>query len=114
MDITALPRTHVLKEFAEYTSDPAEKSKLLTMSSSTDEGRNLYNSFIAKDCRHVTHILEDLPTCKPAIDHLLELLPRLQPRFYSISSSAKTHKEAVHVTAVVIEYQTPTGKILKF
>ena len=66
--------------------------------------------FLAKDCRHVTHILEDLPSCKPGIDHLLELLPRLQPRFYSISSSSKVHKDAVHVTAVVIEYETPTGK----
>jgi len=110
VDITALPRTHVLKEFAEYTTDPDEKAKLLLMTSNTDEGRDMYNSFIAKDCRHVTHILEDLPSCKPAIDHLLELLPRLQPRFYSISSSSKVHKDAVHVTAVVIEYETPTGR----
>lgn len=110
VDIMALPRTHVLKEFAEYTTDPTEKAKLLLMASNSDEGRNLYNSFIAKDCRHVAHILEDLPSCKPAIDHLLELLPRLQPRFYSISSSAKVHKDRVHVTAVVIEYDTPTGR----
>ena len=66
--------------------------------------------FSAKDCRHVTHILEDLPSCKPAIDHLLELLPRLQPRFYSISSSSKVHKGTVHITAVVVEYDTPTGR----
>merc|ERR1719189_1810585 len=110
VDITALPRTHVLKELAEYTTDPDEKAKLLLMTSNTDEGREMYNGFIAKDCRHVTHILEDLPSCKPGIDHLLELLPRLQPRFYSISSSSKVHKDAVHVTAVVIEYETPTGR----
>jgi len=110
VDITALPRTHVLKEFAEYTSDADEKAKLSLMTSNTDEGRDMYNSFIVNDCRHVTHILEDLPSCKPAIDHLLELLPRLQPRFYSISSSAKVHKDTVHVTAVVIEYETPTGR----
>ena len=72
------------------------------MATNSDEGRNAYNEFIAKACRHITHILEDLPTCKPAIDHLLELLPRLQPRFYSISSSSKVHKDFVHVTAVVI------------
>ena len=72
------------------------------MATNSDEGRNAYNEFIAKACRHITHILEDLPSCKPAIDHLLELLPRLQPRFYSISSSSKVHKDFVHVTAVVI------------
>ena len=65
------------------------------------------------DCRHVTHILEDLPTCKPAIDHLLELLPRLQPRFYSISSSSRVHKDRVHITAVVVEYMTKTERLNK-
>merc|ERR1712209_272989 len=71
VDITALPRTHVLKELAEYTSDESEKSKLLTMCSNTDEGREMYNNWIAKDCRHIMHILEDLPSCKISMDHLL-------------------------------------------
>lgn len=55
-------------------------------------GKSLYQSWVVDSCRHVTHILEDLPTCKPPVDHLLELLPRLQPRFYSIASSAKVLK----------------------
>jgi len=110
VDITALPRTHVLKEIAAYTTDENEKEMLNLMTTNSDEGRNKYNEFISNACRHITHILEDLPSCKPAIDHLLELLPRLQPRFYSISSSGKVHKDSVHVTAVVIEYETPTGR----
>ena len=64
-------------------------------------------------CRHVTHILEDLPTCKPPVDHILELLPRLQPRFYSIASSAKCHPSSVHVCGVVVEYSTSTGRVNK-
>lgn len=110
VDITALPRTHVLKELAEYTTDEQEKAQLLLMSSATPEGREMYQSWVVDGCRHITHILEDLPSCKPAIDHLLELLPRLQPRFYSISSSSRVHKDRIHITAVVIEYQTPTNR----
>ena len=52
VDITALPRTHVLKEFAEYTTDPDEKAKLLLMTSNTDEGREMYNGFIGKYFLH--------------------------------------------------------------
>merc|ERR1719474_53406 len=110
VDITALPRTHVLKELAEYTTDEDEKAKLLRMTETTQEGKDFYAEWIVDSCRHITHILEDLPHCKPAIDHLLELLPRLQVRFYSISSSARVHKESIHVTAVVIEYETKTGR----
>lgn len=39
--------------------------------------------------RHLLSILEDVPSCHPPIDHLCELLPRLQARYYSIASSPK-------------------------
>ena len=51
VDITALPRTHVLKEMAEYTTDPNEKNKLLLMATNTDEGREVYHSFVNEGCR---------------------------------------------------------------
>lgn len=57
--------------------------------------------------------MEDIKSCKPPIDHLCELLPRLQPRYYSISSSSKLHATTVHVTAVLVQYDTPTGRTNK-
>ena len=49
----------------------------------------------------------------PLTDHVMELLPRLQPRFYSISSSSRLHPEDIHITGVVVEYQTTTGRTNK-
>lgn len=51
--------------------------------------QTLYSDWVVKDRRNITAILEDLPSVKPPIDHLCELLPRLQARYYSISSSPK-------------------------
>ncbi len=113
VDITALPRTHIMKELAEYTDDPEEKRKLQLMATTTPEGKELYLNWVQLDCRHITHILEDMPHCKPKIDHLMELLPRLQPRFYSISSSPRAHAESIHITGVVVEYETNTKRINK-
>lgn len=62
---------------------------LKLMASTSPEGKALYQKWIIQDNRNIVHILEDLPSCKPAIDHLCELLPRLQCRYYSISSSPK-------------------------
>ncbi|KAF2896883.1 hypothetical protein ILUMI_09293 [Ignelater luminosus] len=113
LDITMNPRTHVLKELSEYCSDPAEKEKLKLMSSTSPEGKALYQQWIIHDNRTIVHVLEDLPSCKAALDHLCELLPRLQPRYYSISSSPKLYPNTVHITAVVVEYETPTGRCNK-
>nr|XP_027203327.1 NADPH--cytochrome P450 reductase-like [Dermatophagoides pteronyssinus] len=113
LDITSTPRTHVLKEIAEYCSDEKEKEMLKTMAMPTEQGKALYSEWIIDDCRSIVHVLEDLPSCKPKIDHLIEFLHKLQPRYYSISSSPKFYPDSVHITAVVVEYETKTSRINK-
>lgn len=44
------------------------------------------------------------------LDFLIETLPHLQPRYYSISSSSLTEKTAVHITAVVEEEAFKDGR----
>lgn len=113
LDITSTPRTHVLKEIAEYCSDEKEKELLKTMTMPTEEGKASYSEWIINNCRSIVHVLEDLPSCKPPIDHLIEFLHKLQPRYYSISSSPKFYPDSVHITAVVVEYETKTSRINK-
>lgn len=113
LEITALPRTHILRELVEYCADEKDKEFLKLISSTTVEGKAQYQQWIQQACRNIVHILEDVKSCKPPIDHLCELLPRLQPRYYSISSSAKLHATTVHVTAVLVNYDTPTGRTNK-
>ena len=80
---------------------------LKKMSTYNDEGKQMYSQFIVNSCRNIVHVLEDLPSIKPPIDHLVELLPRLQPRFYSISSSPRVHSDSIHITAVLVDYMQP-------
>lgn len=110
LEITALPRTHILRELVEYCTDEKDKEFLKLISSTTPEGKALYQSWLQNSCRNIVHILEDVKSCRPTLDHICELLPRLQPRFYSISSSSKLFATTVHVTAVLVQYETPTGR----
>uniref|UniRef100_D3TNM8 NADPH--cytochrome P450 reductase n=1 Tax=Glossina morsitans morsitans TaxID=37546 RepID=D3TNM8_GLOMM len=113
LEIAAIPRTHILKELAEYCSDENDKQFLRSMASITPEGKEKYQSWVQDACRNIVHILEDISSCKPSIDHVCELLPRLQPRYYSISSSSKLYPTKVHITAVLVQYKTPTGRLNK-
>ncbi|ESO97377.1 hypothetical protein LOTGIDRAFT_187717 [Lottia gigantea] len=108
LDIQSPPRTHILRELAEYAEDPKEKEFLLSMTGS--DGKDQYNEWIVKDHRNIVAILEDLKSLKPPLDHICEMLPRLQCRYYSISSSAKVHPTSIHITAVLVDYKTRTGR----
>ncbi|XP_028937525.1 NADPH--cytochrome P450 reductase isoform X1 [Ornithorhynchus anatinus] len=113
LDITNPPRTNVLYELAQYASEPAEQEQLRKMASSSGEGKELYLHWVVEARRNILAILQDYPSLRPPVDHLCELLPRLQARYYSIASSSKVHPGSVHLCAVVVEYQTKAGRLNK-
>uniref|UniRef100_A0A4W4FUX2 NADPH--hemoprotein reductase n=1 Tax=Electrophorus electricus TaxID=8005 RepID=A0A4W4FUX2_ELEEL len=89
LDVTNPPRTNVLYELAQYATDPKDQENMRKMASSSPEGKAQYQSWVLDSCRNILAILEDMPSLRPPIDHLCELLPRLQARYYSIASSSK-------------------------
>ncbi|CAJ0941865.1 unnamed protein product, partial [Mesorhabditis belari] len=104
VDICAPLKSHVLKALAEFCTDEKEKEKLKLLSTPSEEGLKEYASYIVKGRRSLVDVLRAFPSCRPPFDYLLELLPRLQARYYSIASSPKHSENAIHVTAVVTTY----------
>ncbi|KRZ77412.1 NADPH--cytochrome P450 reductase [Trichinella papuae] len=102
VDISTPPKTNVVKELSQYCSDENEKNFLLSM--------RKYSEWVIHDHRTLLDILTELPSCRPPLDLVLELLPRLQPRFYSISSSPKVDPSLVSITVIVLKYTTPIGR----
>ncbi|VDN57921.1 unnamed protein product [Dracunculus medinensis] len=78
VDICAPVKSHVLKAISEYTTDEEQKQKLVLMSTPNEEGLKAYSNFIQKERRSIIDVLRYFNKCKPPVDHLLELLPRLQ------------------------------------
>lgn len=113
IDIASIPRVQPLREMASYVGEEKDKAIFDLICSSSPEGREKYNNWIVKDCRNIVHVINDLPSFRPPADLLIELLPRLQPRYYSISSSNLVSPTAVSITAVVVEYKTPAGHMNK-
>jgi NADPH-ferrihemoprotein reductase len=108
LDINNPPRTNVLRELSIHASDADDAQRLKQMGSGADkEG---YNSWVVENARNIVAILEDMPSCKPPVDLLCELLPRLQARYYSISSSPKAYPTSVTITAIWTTGKTKTGR----
>jgi len=111
LDITNPLRTNIFHELIAYCSDDKDKEFLSLLSSNTDEGKKMYQKWACDDRRTLAQVLEDLPSCYPEVGHLMELLPRLQCRYYSIASSPRKHPDSIHVCASVIRYEASNKRI---
>lgn len=81
-DVRGIPKKIFLRTLAEYTEDVMEKRRLLELSSR--EGSKDYITFILEARNSFLDVLKAFPTCKPHLAVLLEHLPRLLPRYYSV------------------------------
>uniref|UniRef100_A0A182K7F5 Methionine synthase reductase n=1 Tax=Anopheles christyi TaxID=43041 RepID=A0A182K7F5_9DIPT len=84
LDIRITPRKGLLLAMASYTADECEKRLLEILASK--EGSNLYNELILKNEMNFLHVLKYVATCRPPLAMLIEHLPRLQARPYTIAS----------------------------
>lgn len=86
LEIAHPPRKAVVRVLAEYAQDAAEKEQLMHYTDAT-------TGFV--------EVLERFRSVQPDMGHLLEVLPAMAVRYYSISSSPKVDPWTISITAVV-------------
>ncbi|XGW11664.1 hypothetical protein V3C99_012834 [Haemonchus contortus] len=84
LDIRRTPGRPVLRALAESATDEGEKRRLLELTSA--QGLSEFNLFVRQPGLSLADILFAFPSVTPSADRLIELLPRLIPRSYSVSS----------------------------
>lgn len=106
MDIaSASPRRYFFEVMIHYATADHEKERLKYFVS--PEGRDDLYQYNQRERRNVLEVLQDFPSVHLPLEWLLQLVPRLQPRFFSISSSLLSHPNQVHITVAVQKWRTP-------
>ncbi|XP_069695846.1 methionine synthase reductase-like isoform X3 [Periplaneta americana] len=85
LDIRAVPKKVFLCVLASCTEDSKERRRLEELCSK--EGSSDYSEFVIAARVTLLDLLEAFPSCCPPVERILEHLPRLQARPYSIASS---------------------------
>ncbi|KFZ59862.1 Methionine synthase reductase, partial [Podiceps cristatus] len=85
LEIRAIPKKAFLRALVECTSDAGEKRRLQELCSR--QGASDYTHFIRESNVCLLDLLHAFPSCKPSLNLLIEHLPKLQARSYSVSSS---------------------------
>ena len=109
-DLLSSPSKAALKMLSAFATDAKEHDRLVRMSSL--DGAAEYDEYIHVPKRSLLEVLADFPSAKPTVGAFFgSIAPRLQPRYYSISSSPKMHPGSVHITCAVVCDVMPTGRV---
>ncbi|KAD3640796.1 hypothetical protein E3N88_30019 [Mikania micrantha] len=106
MDIaSASPRRYFFEVMSFFAGAQHEKERLEYFAS--PEGRDDLYEYNQKERRTVLEVLEDFPSVDMPFEWLVQLIPPLKTRAFSISSSVLVHPNQVHLTVSIVSWTTP-------
>ncbi|KAB1279878.1 NADPH-dependent diflavin oxidoreductase 1 [Camelus dromedarius] len=106
LDITSVPRRSFFELLACLSPHEREREKLLEFSSA--QGHEELHSYCTRPRRNILEVLCDFPHTAGAIppDYLLDLIPPIRPRAFSVASSQLAHPSRLQILVAVVQYQT--------
>lgn len=110
-DLSGAPRRSELKLLAAYATDPIDQKALLRLSSK--EGKAEYKDKVTDSFTGMVHILQRCPSISLPLEHFVDICPRLQPRFFTISSSSSVHPKSIHLTVAVTKQERADGTLFQ-
>ncbi|KAA1479530.1 NADPH-dependent cytochrome P450 oxidoreductase [Dentipellis sp. KUC8613] len=116
IDISAVAGRQILGALSKYAPTAEAEAYLKNLNTNKEE----YHLVVADGCLKLGELLQlaagnsimAQPTAQNTtpwnipFDLIVSAIPRLQPRYYSISSSPKLNPNSIHVTCVVLKYQS--------
>jgi sulfite reductase alpha subunit-like flavoprotein len=104
-DLSAPPTRKLVAQLAESCAVPSEAAALRQLA--TEEG---YATGVTATKLTLVELLIQFRGAKMTLSELLNALPRLAPRYYSISSSPLADPRRCSITVGLVNWTTPTGR----
>jgi cytochrome P450/NADPH-cytochrome P450 reductase len=99
-----------IKVLADHNECPPENEKLLALSGSDPESAARYREAVFTPRKSLVDLLDEFPATQLPLSVLLELLPPLKPRYYSISSSPRAGGGMCSLTVAVLSGPARSGR----
>ncbi|KLO17258.1 riboflavin synthase domain-like protein [Schizopora paradoxa] len=123
IDISAVTGRQILGVLSKFAPSPEAQAFMTRLNTDKEEyGRTVHNGCLklgevlqiaAGNDIHVKPTPENTTAWAIPFDIIVSSIPRLQPRYYSISSSPKLNPGSIHITAVVLKYESIASEKVK-
>ena len=111
-DIHGLPRHSFVQSLLPYVQSEKQKQWLEELVAPDNHAG--FKQYINGNGRSSFDLLtSELDSCDIPLDDLLHLLPHMQPRYYTISSSSSVYPTQVHITVSVTSFALQGGRVFK-
>mmetsp|Transcript_31414 Transcript_31414/g.98497 ORF Transcript_31414/g.98497 Transcript_31414/m.98497 type:complete len:1852 (-) Transcript_31414:149-5704(-) len=108
LDVGGWPKRRFYEMLKLCAADPAEKEQLRHLC--TKEGKPEYQDFVDESYTYA-ELLQKFPSAKPSIGNLLDYVPDIKPRLYSIASSSRLRgDDEVHLCIIKNEWTAKSGR----
>jgi NADPH-ferrihemoprotein reductase len=108
-DLFGLPKHSLVSRLVPYVTSDKQKAWLTDLVAKHNHSE--FKKYINGNGRSFFDLVtNELDSCKIPFVDLLHILPTIQPRYYTISSSSNVHPESVHITVSVTDYALPSGR----
>ncbi|KAL3994347.1 FAD binding domain family protein [Acanthocheilonema viteae] len=108
LDIRRSPGRPLLRVLAECTESEYEKRRILELCSA--QGAEEFIKFVRQADISLVDFLLNFPSCRPAVERLIELLPRLLPRAYSVSSIRELWGKRIRFIFSLLHFDATDGR----
>lgn len=99
-----------VKRLIPHTPCPPERVQLIKWTEDSKDAHAAFERDVLSRKLSLLDLLKKLPSCRPPLSVLLELLPILKPRYYSISSSPLWKEDICTLTVSVLQQPSLTGE----
>ncbi|XP_054854026.1 NADPH-dependent diflavin oxidoreductase 1 isoform X3 [Eublepharis macularius] len=106
LDISCVPRRSFFELLSYFSPNELEQEKLREFSSA--QGQEDLYAYCNRPRRTTLEVLCDFPhtTCAIPSDYILDLIPRIRPRAFSIASSTLALPNRIEILLAVVQYKT--------
>jgi sulfite reductase alpha subunit-like flavoprotein len=107
LDFQGTPKRRLFEIARNLTKSEHEKEKLDSLSKDTDE---LYR-YCIREKKTFLEVLDEFPEINVPLEYLFDLIPLIQPRYFSISSSYAVTPKEIHITVALVSFTTPYRRL---